>query len=217
MPTKKNAASSRRKTARRSSPAPKRSKTASSGVSAMASTQFKQLRKTVDQLKARLEKETKARSAASTLVTGAKKARETILGQMKSLKEQGARLSKELKKALTDTNRHKAAREQALAKVAELRAELARRTSELKSKSEELGKLAMDSAGRAKDIINSERAPSQPSSGKSVHREKDSESDASRVTETETITEETMREEESPRESSIEREVHPERKNEPNY
>src|SRR5579872_6417005 len=205
MPTKKKASPSRRKAVRRSSPASKRSQPKSGGVSAMASAQLKQLRKTVNDLKARLAKEAKASSASSKLVAEAKKARETVLGQMKSLKEHGARLSKELRKALGETTRHKAGREQALAKVAELRAELAKRTQELKSKSEELAMLARESAGRAKDIIMSHSSSSEPVGG------------ISPVTETESITEETKREEESPRESSIEREVHPERKNEPNY
>jgi hypothetical protein len=205
MPTKKKASPSRRKSARKSSPASKRSKPNSGGVSAMASAQMKQLRKTVNDLKARLAKEAKAGSASSRLVAEAKKARETVLGQVKSLRDQGARLSKELKKAMSDTSRHKAGREQALAKVAELRAELAKRTQEVKSKSEELAKLAMDSAGRAKDIIMSHSSSSEAVGG------------ISPVTETESITEETKREEESPRESSIEREVHPERKNELNY
>jgi seryl-tRNA synthetase len=205
MPTKKKASPSRRQTARRSSPASKRLKPKSGGVSAMASAPLKQLRKTVNELKTRLAKEAKASSTSSKLVAEARKARETVLGQVKALRDQGARLSKELKKALGDTNRHKVGREQALAKIAELRAELGRRTQEVKSKSEELAKLAMDSAGRAKNIIMSHSSSSEAVGG------------ISPVTETESITEETKREEESPRESSIEREVHPERKNEPNY
>jgi len=205
MPTKKKASTSRRKTAKRSAPSPKRSKPKSGGVSAMASAQLKQLRKTVNELKTRLAKEAKASSASSKLASEAKKAREKVLGQVKSLKDQGARLSKELKKALGDTNRHKSAREQALAKIAELRGELSQRTKELKSKSDELAKSAMNSAGRAKDDPVSHSSSSEAVGG------------ISPVTETETITEETEREEESPSESSIEREVHPERKNEPNH
>ena len=205
MPTRKKASPPRRKTAKRSVPASKRSMPKSGGVSAMASAQLKQLRNTVTQLKGRLEKEAKAHSKTSTMVTEAKKAREKVLGQMKSLKDQGARLGKELKKALSDTNRHKSARDQALAKIAEVRGELSQRTRELKSKSDELAKSAMDSAGRAKDAVMRHSSSSEAVGG------------ISPVTETESITEETKREEESPRESSIEREVHPERKNEPNY
>ena len=151
MPTRKNSSSSARKPARRTL------KTASrGGVSAIASAQFKQLRKTVEQLERRLEKETRARTAASTVIAEAKKVREALMGQMKTLREEGSRLAKELKRAFGDSDKREAARRQAVEKIAELRAELAHRTEELKRKSEELAKLAIDSAGRAKDIIMSE-------------------------------------------------------------
>ena len=200
MPTKKKTSPARRKPVRR---ARKTSSTdswaskAASSFSAMATTQLKQLRKTVDQLKARLEKEARARSAASTVIGGAKKARETLMVQMKALRDQGARLTKELKKAMSDASRRENARQQAVVKVSELRAELARRTEELKRKSEELARLALESAGRAKDIIMSGGS---------------SEASASAAVETDSVTKETEKREESPSESSIERELHPERK-----
>jgi chromosome segregation ATPase len=200
MPTKKKTSPARRKPVRRarktSSTVSWASKAASS-FSAMASTQLKQLRKTVDQLKARLEKEARARSAASTVIGEAKKARETLMVQMKALRDQGASLTKELKKAMSDASRRENARQQAVAKISELRAELARRTEELKRKSEELARLAMESAGRAKDIIMSGGS---------------SEASASAAVETDSVTKETEKREESPNESSIERELHPERK-----
>ena len=200
MPTKKKTSPARRKPVRR---ARKTSSTdswaskAASSFSAMATTQLKQLRKTVDQLKARLEKEARARSAASTVIGGAKKARETLMVQMKALRDHGARLTKELKKAMSDASRRENARQQAVVKVSDLRAELARRTEELKRKSEELARLAMESAGRAKDIIMSGGS---------------SEASASAAVETDSVTKETEKREESPSESSIERELHPERK-----
>jgi chromosome segregation ATPase len=151
MPTKKNSSSSAHK------PAPRASKTSSpGGVPAIASAQFKQLRKTVEQLTSRIEKDAKARTAASTVIAEAKKAREALMGQMKTLRDEGSRLAKELKRVLGDANKREAARRQAVEKIAELRSELAHRTEELKGKSEELAKLAIDSAGRAKDIIMSE-------------------------------------------------------------
>ncbi|MGA7870623.1 MAG: hypothetical protein WCA22_06960 [Candidatus Binatus sp.] len=158
MPTKKKPSPARHKPVRRahktSSTVPRAPKAASS-FSAMASTQLKQLRKTVDQLKARLEKEARARLAASTVIGEAKKARETLKVQMKALRDQGASLTKELKKAMSHASRRENARQQAVVKTSELRAELARRTEELKRKSEELARLAMESAGRAKDIMMS--------------------------------------------------------------
>jgi len=194
MPTKKKNSSSTRKP---TGGAGKKS-SSSSGVSAIASAQLKQLRKTVDQLKSRLEKEASARTAASTVIAEAKKAREALMGQMKTLRDEGSRLAKELKRALGDADKREAARRQAVDKLGELRAELAHRTEELKRKSEELARLAMDSAGRAKDIIMSERAATSVS--------------APPTTETESVSAETLQQEESPRESSIERELHPERK-----
>jgi chromosome segregation ATPase len=193
MPTKKKTASSSRKPARKA-----RKNSSTGGVSAMASAQLKQLRKTVDQLRSRLEKEAKARAASSTVVIEAKKARESLMAQMKTLRDEGGRLAKELKRALGDAGQREAARRQAVEKIAELRAELAHRTEELKRKSEELARLAIDSAGRAKDIIMSERERTSASEPPTV--------------ETESVSAETLRREESTRESSIERELHPERK-----
>jgi seryl-tRNA synthetase len=114
---------------------------------------------------------------ASKVVAEAKKAREALMGQVKSLRDEGSRVAKELKRALGDADKREAARRQAVQKIAELRAELTHRTEELKRKSEELAKLAMDSAGRAKDIIMSEAAPTSAS--------------ASRTTETESVSAET--------------------------
>jgi len=193
MPTRKKSSSPKRKTAR-----PARKPSASGGVSAVASAQLKQLRKTVDHLTNRLQKEATARAAASTLVAEAKKVRQVLTGQMKMLRDEGGRLAKELKRALGDADKREAARRQALDKIAELRSELAHRTDELKRKSEELARLAIDSAGRAKDIIMSEGGASPGS--------------ASPTIETESVTAQTLRREESPRESSIERELHPERR-----
>jgi chromosome segregation ATPase len=192
MPTKKKTSPLRK-------PAGAKKKTSvSGGVSAMASSQLKQLQKTVVQLKARLEKEAKANATASKVVAEAKKAREALMGQLKTLRDEGSYLTRELKKALGDADKREAARRQAVEKIAELRAELNRRTEELKRKSEDLARLAMDSAGRAKDIIMSESTSTK--------------ANASSTVETESIAPETIEREESPEESSIEEEVHPERK-----
>ncbi len=192
MPTKKKTSPPRK-------PATSKRKTsASGGISAIASAQLKQLQKTVVQLKGRLEKEAKANATASKVVAEAKKARAALMSQLKTLRDEGSYLTRELKKAIGDADKREAARRQAVEKIAELRAELGHRTEELKRKSEELAKLAMDSAGRAKDIIMSESEPTSANTSSTV--------------ETESVTAETLQREESPRESSIEQEVHPERK-----
>jgi chromosome segregation ATPase len=198
MPTQKNP-SSKRKTAR-SDPKPK----SSSSVSAIASAQLGQLRKTIDQLKTRLEKETRARTAASNVIAEAKKARESLMTQIKTLREEGSRVTSELKRALSDAEKREAARRQAVEKIAELRRELAHRGNELKRKSEELAELARESAGRAKDIIMSE--------GTEAEEEASTPASEPPTTEHDSISGETVQREESPRESSIEREIHPERK-----
>lgn len=180
----------------------------SSGVSVIASSQVQQLRKTVAQLTSRLEKEIKMNATSAKVVAEAKKARDTLMGQLKTLREEGTHLAMELRRALSDADKREAARRQALDTVSKLRTELGHRTEELKRKSEELARLAVDSAGRAKNIIMSEvstgeEAPPPPSGA---------ESDTSGTKETESISPETLKREESPRESSIEREIHPERK-----
>ncbi len=192
MPTKKKPAKVTRK------PARAKKTSTGGGVSAMASAQLKQLQKTVVQLKGRLEKEAKANATASKLMTEAKKARATLMGQLKTLRDEGSYLTKELKRALGDADKREAARRQAVEKIAELRAELTHRTEELKRKTEELAKLAKDSAGRAKDIIMGEGSSTSATTSPTV--------------ETESVAAETIREEESPEESSIEKEIHPERK-----
>jgi chromosome segregation ATPase len=207
MPVKK-APSSKKKPARRD-PKPRPSaKSSSGGVSAIASAQLKQLGQSIEQLKARLEKETSARATASNLVAEAKKAHATLMAQVKTLRDEGGRVAKELQRALSDSDKREAARRQAVEKIAELRSELARRTIELKRKSEELAALAKESALRAKDIIMNEATEASSSVGE------DTSMPASEppTTETESVSPETLEREESPRESSIEREIHPERK-----
>lgn len=192
MPTKKKTSPARKPAAS------KRKTSASGGISAIASAQLKQLQKTVVQLKGRLEKEAKANVTASKVMVEAKKARAALMSQLKTLRDEGSYLTRELKKAIGDADKREAARRQAVEKIAELRADLGHRTEELKRKSEELAKLAMDSAGRVKDIIMSENEPTPANISSTV--------------ETESVTAETLQREESPRESSIEQEVHPERK-----
>ena len=206
MPSRKKTSSSPKRKAVR--PAKKAAAVSSGGVAAMATAQLEQLRKTIDQLKTRLENEANARMAASNVIAEAKKARDALSAQMKGLRDEGARLAKELRTAMGRSDKLEAARKQAVDKIAELRAELSHRREELKRKSEELGRLAMDSAGRAKDIIMSEEPPAQHASAAKAPEP----ASEPPTTETESVTIETVEREESPEESSIETEVHPERK-----
>jgi chromosome segregation ATPase len=129
--------------------------------------QVDQLRKSVKVLKAKLERETRARKAEERIRSETKKAGAQLTTQLKALRDQGKKLAAELKSALGDSNRREAARKEALAKVAELkaqyaktssglRAELAQKSAELKRKSEELMRLAGQSAHRAAEIIRGE-------------------------------------------------------------
>jgi hypothetical protein len=129
--------------------------------------QVEQLRKSVKVLKLKLDREVKARKLEARIKSEAKAAGAKLSTQLKSLRDQGKKLASELKSALSDTKKREAARKEALAKIAELKAqysktstglkaELAQKTAELRRKSEELMKLAGQSAHRAAEIIRSE-------------------------------------------------------------
>jgi len=129
--------------------------------------QVEQLRKSVAVLKAKLERETRARKAEERIKSEAKKAGAQLSTQLKALRDHGKKLATDLKSALGDAKKREAARKEALAKIADLkaqytktssglRAELAQKSAELKRKSEELMKLAGQSAHRAAEIIRSE-------------------------------------------------------------
>jgi len=135
-----------KKTARPSRGRPRGAASASAG-------QLKQLRATVQELRAKLAQATHKRRLEVRLLGEAKRAREQVSRQMSALRDQGRKLAGELKKALTESDRRHKAREQALAKIAELKAELTRKTEELKRKSHELAELARESAHRARAIL----------------------------------------------------------------
>jgi chromosome segregation ATPase len=146
-----------------------------------AARQLAQLRKTVKELRIKLERETKARQIEARVKTEAQKARAQLASQITALRDQGRKLATNLKSALGDASKRDAARQQALAKIAELKAEYSKRTAELRSelshataelgrKSEELKKLAGEAAHRAVEIIRSEEshpAPEPPVTGSS--------------------------------------------------
>jgi transposase len=129
--------------------------------------QLAQLRKTVKELRVKLERETRARKIEARVKSEAQKARAQLASQISSLRDQGRKLANNLKSALGDAGKRDAARQQALAKIAELKAEYARKSSEMRSelsrttaelarKSEELKKLAGEAAHRAVEIIRGE-------------------------------------------------------------
>lgn len=129
--------------------------------------QVEQLRKSVKILKLKLEREMKARKLEARIKSEAKAAGARLSTQLKSIRDQGKKLATELKSALGDASKREAARKEALARIAQLkaqysrtstglRAELSQKTAELRRKSEELMKLAGQSAQRAAEIIRSE-------------------------------------------------------------
>jgi chromosome segregation ATPase len=132
-----------------------------------ATAQFDQLRKTVKMLKVKLEREMKARKVEARVRTETQKARAQLASQITALRDQGRKLASELKSALGDAKKREAARKQATDKIAELKAEYGKKSAQLKSelsrattdlarKSEDLRKLAGETAHRAVGIIRGE-------------------------------------------------------------
>jgi len=146
-------------------PANNRSSRKSDAAGAVAR-ELDQLKKKVKELALRLEREAKARELATRLAAEAKKAREQLTREIKTLREQGGKMASELMSAITDANKRKRTVEEARGKIAALRAELGRKTADLKHKSEELRKLAGESAHRAAVIIGgASPEPAQSSAG----------------------------------------------------
>ena len=146
----------KKKTVSKGKPARKRTKPAASG------SQLMQLRSMVSQLRDRIEKEAHARKLDSRLISEAKRARDEIVRQVTSLRDQGKRLAEQLQSTLTDAKKREKARQDALAIVTELRQELARKTEDLRLKTLELRNLAQESAQRAREIIQGDRPPAPP-------------------------------------------------------
>jgi vacuolar-type H+-ATPase subunit I/STV1 len=153
----------KRKTVSKRKPARKRTKPVAGG------SQLAQLRSMVSQLRIRIEKEARARKFDSRLISEAKRARDEIVRQVTSLRDQGKKLAEQLQGTLTDAKKREKARQDALAMVTELREELARKTEDLRLKTVELRNLAQESAQRAREIIQG--APPPPSSGEAGTKE----------------------------------------------
>ena len=132
------------------------------GAASAPAGQLKQLRATVQELRAKLAQATHKRRLDVRVLNEAKRARDQVSRQMKLLRDRGRKLAGELRKALTESDRRHKAREQALAKIAELKAELIRKTEALKHKSHELAQLARESAHRARAILQEQPESAQP-------------------------------------------------------
>ena len=124
-----------------------------------ATRQLKQLRATIQQLRAKLAQEVKRRKLDQRVLDEAKRARAGVMQQMTSLRAQGQKLAQQLKKTVGDANSREQARKEAAALVKELRAELRSKANELRQKSVELEKLVKESIGRAREMVHHE-APS---------------------------------------------------------
>jgi chromosome segregation ATPase len=155
----------KRKTVSKRKPARKPTKPAASG------SQLEQLRSVVSQLRARIEKEAHARKLDSRLISEAKRARDEIVRQVTSLRDQGKKLAEQLQSTLTDAKKREKARQDALAIVTELREELARKTEDLRLKTVELRNLAQESAQRAREIIQGAPPAPPPASGEAGSKE----------------------------------------------
>jgi chromosome segregation ATPase len=155
----------KRKTVSKRKPARKGTKPAASG------SQLEQLRSMVSQLRARIEKEAHARKLDSRLISEAKRARDEIVRQVTSLRDQGKKLAEQLQSTLTDAKKREKARQDALAIVNELREELGRKTEDLRLKTVELRNLAQESAQRAREIIQGAPPAPPPASGEAGSKE----------------------------------------------
>jgi chromosome segregation ATPase len=124
-----------------------------------AARQLKQLRATIQQLRAKLAQEVKRRKLDLRVLEETKRARASVTQQMTALRAQGQKLAQQLKKAVGDANSREQARKEATALVKELRAELRSKANELRQKSVELEKLVKEPIARAREIVHHE-APS---------------------------------------------------------
>ena len=137
-------------------PARKRASTRKPASANFAPNQLDQLRKTIRELWAKFEREMRKRKIEARIMAEARKARVEIESHVKALRDHGRNLARDLKTALADANHRELARKEALAKIGELRAELAAKGLDLRRKTEQLAKLAEESARRAAGIISGE-------------------------------------------------------------
>ena len=87
------------------------------------------------------------------LASEARKAREQVTREIGLLREQGRKVTSQLKSTLGDASKRERLLKEAHARIADLRVELGRKTTALSRKSRELKQLAEESAHRAAAII----------------------------------------------------------------
>ena len=133
--------------------APNNRSTGGRSAGSAVARELDQLRKKVNELTLRLQREAKARQLDARLAAVAKKGREQMTREIKALREQGRNLGSQLKSRLGDASKREQALQEARAKVAELKVGLGRKTADLRRKSGELKQLAGESAHRAAAII----------------------------------------------------------------
>jgi DNA repair exonuclease SbcCD ATPase subunit len=130
--------------------------TAGRSASNTVSREADQLRKKVKELVLKLEREVKARKFDIRLAAEAKRTREHMTKEIKTLQEQARRLASQLKSTLSDADKREQVLKEARTKLTEFKLELGRKTVELRRKSGELKKLAEESAHRAAAIIRAD-------------------------------------------------------------
>jgi DNA repair exonuclease SbcCD ATPase subunit len=130
--------------------------TAGRSASNTVSRELDQLRKKVKELALKLEREVKARKLDFRLAAEAKRTREQMTKEIKTLQEQARGLASQLKSTLSNANKREQLLKEARSKLTEFKLELGRKTAELRHKSGELKKLAEESAHRAAAIIRAD-------------------------------------------------------------
>jgi predicted nuclease with TOPRIM domain len=118
------------------------------------SSRIARLEATVNKLRASLIAETRRRKLDQRLAAEASKARAAIAREMSALRAQGAKLARQISRAMHQNRTLEQARKTALAKAEELRAKLHEKGDELRSTSAELARLVRESAHRARDIVH---------------------------------------------------------------
>jgi len=137
-------------------PAKKKKAAKPKGAANAAARQVDALRSTVADLRKRLEREVRVRKIEAQLRAGAKRAQAQLDAQVKTLRKQGSKVAAELRSVLGRSRNLEGARHEAEKMIKRLRKDLAARTADLRHKTDELRKLAEQSAHRAAEIMRGE-------------------------------------------------------------
>lgn len=135
------------------------------GVNKAIARELDQLRKKVKELTGKLESEMKARKINERVAAEAKKARDQLNKQIRALSDQGGKMAAQLKSTMSDASKREQALKEARDKVKELRADVSRKAAELKHKTQELTKIAVESAHRAAAVMRGNHEAEATGSG----------------------------------------------------